>query len=411
MKRNYKYNIGDKIQCKDGSYSTILEKTVGKRNESAYVCKCNKGHIYERLQTRIDRNCPYCSNKIIKQGINDISTTNKDLFSMLVDKDFGYTHCETSQEKTDFKCPTCKRVIYKSPYLIKHQGLCCPHCSDGYSYGEKFIMNLLNVIGVDYITQYSSKDATWCENYRYDFYIPSVDCIIEVHGLQHYEDCSWCSCEEVQKNDLNKKELAEKYVSKYIVLDVRYSTLKYIKQSILRSELDDILMLYCFSNKFTWKELHKKSISPIIDEIIKYYNNGITDVTELANLLKISNPTIVRYLKDASSMNLCDYDPEKKRIDILNKNHAFNSERTSKPIMCVEDGRVYRNSRIAEENSMEIYGKQLDRRNIHDVCSGRQKTTKGLYFKFISRQEFNDIKNNTPEMAFGDEFVILEVSA
>ena len=46
MKRNYKYNIGDKIQCKDGSYSTILEKTVGKRNESAYVCKCNKGHIY-----------------------------------------------------------------------------------------------------------------------------------------------------------------------------------------------------------------------------------------------------------------------------------------------------------------------------------------------------------------------------
>ena len=109
-------------------------------------------------------------------------------------------------------------------------------------------------------------------------------------------------------------------------------------------------------------------------------------------------------------MNLCDYDPEKKRIDILNKNHAFNSERTSKPIMCVEDGRVYRNSRIAEENSIEIYGKHLDRRNIHDVCSGRQKTTKGLYFKFISRQEFNDIKNNTPEMAFGDEFLILEVS-
>ena len=30
-------------------------------------------------------------------------------------------------------------------------------------------MNLLNAIEVDYITQYSSKDATWCENYRYDF--------------------------------------------------------------------------------------------------------------------------------------------------------------------------------------------------------------------------------------------------
>ena len=110
-------------------------------------------------------------------------------------------------------------------------------------------------------------------------------------------------------------------------------------------------------------------------------------------------------------MNLCNYDPEQKKIDTLNRNHAFNSERTSKPIMCINDGRVFRNARIAEENSMVIYGKQLDRRNIHDACSGRQKKTKGLRFKFISRQEFNDIKNNTPEKALGDAFIILETSA
>lgn len=411
MRRNYKYDIGDKIKCKDGTYSTIIDKTKGHRGASAYICRCSRGHTYERLQTRIDRMCPYCSNTIIKRGINDISTTNKEMFSMLVDKDFGYTHCENSNKKTDFECPTCKRIIYKSPCLVKEQGLCCPNCSDGYSYPEKFMMNLLNAIEIDYITQYSSKYAEWCGKYRYDFYIPHIDCIIEVHGNQHYEDSSWGSCEKVQENDLNKQELAEKHVSRYVVLDARDSSLKHMRQSILRSELDDILMLYCYSNKFTWKEIHKKSISPIISTIVDHYNSGITNISELSEILKISKQTVVRYLKEATYLNLCNYDPEQKKIDTLNRNHAFNSERTSKPIMCINDGRVFRNARIAEENSMVIYGKQLDRRNIHDACSGRQKKTKGLRFKFISRQEFNDIKNNTPEKALGDAFIILETSA
>ena len=55
--------------------------------------------------------------------------------------------------------------------------------------------------------------------------------------------------------------------------------------------------------------------------------------------------------------------------------------------------------------SDEIYGKHLDSRNISTVCHERQKTTKGLTFKFISRSEFNHIKYETPEKAFGDFFI------
>ena len=159
MRRTYKYNIGDKILCNNGTYSTIIEKSTGHRNASSYICKCNQGHLYNKLQTKINSSCPYCTNILIEKGVNDISTTNKKIFNMLVDKNFGYTHCDTSQEKTNFICENCKKIIYTSPYSVKHYGLRCPNCHDGFSYGEKFISTLLTEIDIPYIYQYTSKYA------------------------------------------------------------------------------------------------------------------------------------------------------------------------------------------------------------------------------------------------------------
>ena len=412
MKRNYKYNIGDKIQCKDGSYHTIIEKTVGKKNESAYICKCSNGHIIKKIQTIVDSRCPYCINLIVEKGINDISTTNKEMFEMIKDKEFAYTHHDNTREKTEFICPICKHTHIKSPQLVKKFGLGCPHCSDGYSYGEKFIMNLLDLLSVKYINQYSSKDAKWCKQYRYDFYLTDYDCIIEVHGEQHYKDTRWGSYEEIHNNDISKEILANQYVSKYIILDVRKSELKHIKKSILSSKLFNIL---CLTNdtidNINWEEISKNSFLPIIKIIVEKYNNYSNDISELSELLHFSKTTIVHYLKEAALLGLCDYDSEYKTKKTLDDNHAMNSERGSKPIMCIEDSRVFRNSRILQSNSVELYDKYLDFRYISSVCNGHKQSAKGLHFKFITRIEFNDIKKNNPENAFGDEFVLLEVSA
>ena len=106
MAKLYKYDIDDKIQCKDGSYYTIIDKTVGNRNESAYICKCSNGHTIKKMQTSIDNRCSYCLNYIVEKGINDISTTNKEMFEMIKDKEFAYTHHDNTREKTEFICFT-----------------------------------------------------------------------------------------------------------------------------------------------------------------------------------------------------------------------------------------------------------------------------------------------------------------
>lgn len=407
MKRNYKYCIGEKVKNKYGDYFEILQQTTDNRGGSAYICKCNKNHIFFKRQTKIYTSCPYCTNRIIEKGVNDISTTNYELFNMLIDKDFEYSHCETSQEKTDWKCSTCNNIIHnRTPYSILERGLCCPSCSDGISYGEKFIYNLLNEIGVDFVYQLSSKKVDWCDKYKYDFYIPCVDCIIEVMGLQHYKDCSWSTYEETHKNDLFKKKLALNNVKYYIELDARYSNLNYIKQSILRSKLDDILSLFLYH--ISWKKIHKKSLSSILDTIVDKYNNVTKDINDLSDMTGLSNVTIVRYLKNANELRLCDYDTKNKKIDTLNKNHSMNSERYSKPVMCLNDGNVFRNAKIAQSISDELYNKHLDSRNISTVCHGKEKATKGFRFKFIPRSEFNRIKEEIPEKAFGDYFFLLD---
>jgi DNA-directed RNA polymerase subunit RPC12/RpoP len=408
MKRNYKYNIGDKVFCNDGvSYNLILEQTKGKRGQSAYICQCQNGHVYNKLQEKIHGRCPYCLNMIIERGINDISTTNPEMFSMLVDKNFGYTHCDTSQENTNFKCPTCKRIINTRPYSVKYKGLSCPNCSDGISYGEKFIANLLDELGINYITQYSVKTAKWCGKFRYDFYLPQKDTIIEVMGIQHYQDTPFGTYEDIHKNDLEKEKLARNYVSNYIVVDARYSTMKYLKQSILRGDVYDVLELWNSAIYIPWKKIHYKSTTSLFKSIIDYYNNQTKDLNKIVEKFHVARGTVVRYLNNATELGLCDYNGETILKQTLIDNHKRNTERCSKPVMCIDDGNVFKSATYCQEISDEVYGVHLN--NVIPTCKGKQKSCKKKHFKYITRTEFNNIKINNPERAYGDLFENLEL--
>lgn len=405
MKRNYKYNVGDIVINKYNEEFKILEQTKGSRGQSSYICECSKKHIFPKMQTKILTSCPYCTNRIIEKGINDISTTNKEMFDMLVDKEFGYTHCETSQERTDWECPDCHCIIHnRKPYDVLYFGLHCPCCYDGISYGEKFMANFLNEIGVDFIYQLTSKKVFWCENFMYDFYIPSIDCIIEVQGAQHYRDCSWGKYEDIHKNDLDKKELALKYVDKYIEINASKSTFNFMKNSIINSGIINILGINI--STITWENIHENSNKSIINLVANKYNKGITNVRELSNIFQVCQTTIVNYLKTASQYGKCNYDPQKAKLDTLNYNHKMNCERKNvKSIICLDDGKVFRNCKILENKSIDIYGVHLNYKNIHAVCRGEYKTSKGLTFKYISHEEFNKFKQESPENAYGDFFI------
>ena len=135
-------------------------------------------------------------------------------------------------------CPDCGRVKdkpMKIDTLRKNKSIGCV-CGDKISYPEKVMSHVLNIIEPNYISQLSSKDFEWCNKYRYDFYLPTYNSIIEVHGEQHYRHTGFKrTVKEEQENDRLKKELAlNNGIDNYIIIDCRKSEINYIKNNILK---------------------------------------------------------------------------------------------------------------------------------------------------------------------------------
>ena len=95
---------------------------------------CSKGHkynrsIYDRLNGR--GNCPYCSNRIVKRGINDLATTNPELIK---EWDFEKNKINPEEIATKYnkkvwwKCE--KGHSWNALIYPRTKGVGCPYCSN-----------------------------------------------------------------------------------------------------------------------------------------------------------------------------------------------------------------------------------------------------------------------------------------
>ena len=180
-------------------------------------------------------------------------------------------------------------------------------CSDGFSTPEKFLYYLLKYLKVDFITQLNKSTFKWCGKYKYDFYIPSLNIIIETHGIQHYKETNrGRSLKEEQENDRIKKELAlDNNIDKYIVIDCRYSDVNWLKDNVVKS-----LSTYFNLINIDWNIIFEKSYSNIIKEVCYYYNkynNNEEIYDEISSVFNICKDTIRKYLKIGNELNWCVY--------------------------------------------------------------------------------------------------------
>ena len=260
--------------------------------------------------------------KIIS-GINDLYTTNPELVHLLLNPEEAHTISIHSHKKTDFKCDYCGSIIRNC--IIRNvfrYGLRCPICSDNISFGEKIISNLLSQLNIDY--EYD-KTTSWSNNRRYDFIIKSHSLIIETHGLQHYKDVNFHNksktLKDEQENDLYKKQLALKNnISHYVEINTSKYDFKFIKQSILESELNDLFDL----SNIDWTKLFYSVNNSKVREVCDLWNSGIKNIDELANIVKISPSSVRHYLFRCNSAGLCYYSTDMR-----------------KKVICVDNGKIY----------------------------------------------------------------------
>lgn len=79
----------------------------------------------------------------------------------------------------------------------------------GKSFGEKIFRRIFINTNINFE---SEKTFSWSNRKRYDYYLSDYNCIVEIHGAQHfyYTGLSERTLEEEQKNDNWKKDIAIK---------------------------------------------------------------------------------------------------------------------------------------------------------------------------------------------------------
>lgn len=316
---DWKYHVGENIQYDKKGYKTDITITAKyysknnpdfkkgyERNYKWYQYKCNvcgydctmDNFWINETDLKDKKGCSCCAGTKVIKGVNDISTTAPDLMVYLVDKEFGYTHTKTTNKSTLMKCPICgyeKSMQFQKVYF---QNFACPYCSDGFSFPEKFMMEILNEAGIKFKYQLNKKNFNWCNKYKYDFYLPDYNWIIETHGRQHYED-GWGKIDFQRKIDKIKRELAlNNGIDKYIELDCRQSDGKYIYKSIRQSDLNTIIKTINVNKAEARAQNSKLKIA------CDLFNNKGVCFSEIAQKLNVCYDTVHRYISKGFELGI-----------------------------------------------------------------------------------------------------------
>lgn len=286
-----------------------LDKYTRLFDNIRWQCDKYENHIWYATPANVLRvngtRCPYCSGNKVLKGFNDLFTTHPKIASMLLDENIGYEVSYSSHKRTDWVCPSCNSIVKNK--IIKDVvtfGLSCSCCSDGISYPEKLVSNILNQLKITYKHDCSFE---WSNNKRYDFYIESLSMIIECHGEQHYNDKKqWSGDLDSQVDNDNQKMLSaiSNGIKHYIQIDCRESTLDYIRNSILNSEIADIFDL----SSLDWNECDARSQKSNVVKCADLWNQGIKSTLEISKIMKLNRVTVINYLNRMTEIGMCDYD-------------------------------------------------------------------------------------------------------
>lgn len=288
-----------------------LEKYKGYNTKILFQCKY--GHTWPSSPHDVlsGYGCPYCSGNSILKGFNDLWTTHPEIAKMLYDPEVGYTIGKGSHRDVEWVCPNCGTHKFSSSKQVIQYGLACKVCSDGISYPNKFIISLLSQLHIDSFTpEWSPK---WIERCRYDvhFILGGKEYIIEMDGgLGHGCIDFKTGDQDVEglKRDIFKDQQAANNNITLIRIDCNYKKMNcrfnYIKQSILNSDLNNILDL----TSIDWNKCNIDATKSLHMEAAKQYDSG-SSISDIAKNLNISYSTAYSWLKRLAEEGLCSYKP------------------------------------------------------------------------------------------------------
>lgn len=378
--------------CKDNNHQDYLdlwdyELNDKKPNEVSYgsskKCwfKCNKGlhqsELTKILSSTSAQNSPIRCTRCNSFGQYLLDTYgNLDIWSPInLEDPFNIT--KKSDKRISLICPICNNIKNTTPRNHVYYGFGCV-CSDGVSYPNKFITSLIMQLEIEFNCEMVFE---WSQNKRYDHYIPSINCIIENNGIQHYT--GWHNdihdLHRQLENDALKEKLAQDNgIENYIVLNCSKSDKIWMKNNIMDSRLPEILGFK--EMEIDWDECEKFTTSNRVKEACDIWNSGkINNTLDLAKYMGVDRSTVGRYLNKGNEYRWCNYNgkeemrkvsvPFRKQVEVLKDGVSYG---------------VFEGVRYLSRQSKKLFGIFLDQGAIGRVCRGEKESYKGYIFRYVN---------------------------
>lgn len=315
--------------------------------------------------------CGVCKGLQISIGFNDFNTKCTDLAQHLVNYEDGFTFTEWSGKYADWKCPQCSHIVHKKVSDVHKDGICCPKCSDGISYPNKFMYNCLLQIKdkLDFLDREYRPE--WCvfpfrnttKTGFYDIYfgVGGKEYFCELDGALGHGNkvCRNMTQEEAIYIDNQKDRLAQEHNIHMVRIDCAYEKdrYEYIKNNVLLSELKDILPL----DLIDFDKANAESQNSLLVKACELWNLGYTS-QQIAKEIEVHGSTVTNYLKTGKKIGICS--------TYSAKESSYRS--TSNEVICLNTGKSFRSI----VDGAKEYG--LFASNISKCCR-RVATHGGIY--------------------------------
>jgi very-short-patch-repair endonuclease len=227
-------------------------RKIFKYSNQHYLFDCNKcNHVYEATLSNIIQlnvGCNYCSSDKLCMKEECKSCYDKSFASYPKSQYWSsknklkprevFKHCN---KKFIFNCDKCK-FEFSSILNNTVKGNWCPICPN------KTESKLLDTLILKYPSLQHQFKPSWCisketkKHYPFDYLIPEFNIIIELDGLQHFEQVSsWKTPEETKQRDLYKMKCANE--NKYSVIRLLQEDVYYDRNDWLTNVINAIELI------------------------------------------------------------------------------------------------------------------------------------------------------------------------
>jgi hypothetical protein len=169
---------------------------------------CKKHGRFEQIPKnhRNGSGCPECGRERISESLTTPWEEVLKSFREVHRDEYDYNEetYKRTQEKMEIICR--KHGVFLQTPMTHKQGTGCPVCSS--SKGEKEITHILIDLGLEFEHQRKFKELG---RKRFDFYIPSINTIIEYNGIQHYESKDYFGGEKSFKSLVRNDKMKKQY--------------------------------------------------------------------------------------------------------------------------------------------------------------------------------------------------------